>query len=84
MESIFTQASNNPLVAFTLLLLVILTLPPIFERLRLPGLVGLLFAGIVLGSNGLGLLDAKTESIKLLADIGKIYFCRGFFSRISS
>ncbi len=73
MESIFTQASNNPLVAFTLLLLVILTLPPIFERLRLPGLVGLLFAGIVLGSNGLGLLDAKSESMKLLADIGKIY-----------
>ncbi|MDJ0530926.1 MAG: cation:proton antiporter [Xenococcaceae cyanobacterium MO_207.B15] len=73
MESFLTQASNSPLVAFTLLLLVILTLPPIFERLRLPGLVGLLFAGIVLGSNGLGLLDAKSESMKLLADIGKIY-----------
>ncbi len=73
MESFLTQASNNPLVAFTLLLLVILTLPPIFERIKLPGLVGLLFAGIVLGSNGLGLLDAKSESMKLLADIGKIY-----------
>ncbi len=73
MESLLTQASNNPLVAFTLLLLVILTLPPVFERIRLPGLVGLLFAGIVLGSNGLGLLDAQSESMKLLADIGKIY-----------
>ena len=73
MESLLTQASNNPLVAFTLLLLVILTLPPIFERIRLPGLVGLLFAGIVLGSNGLGLLDAQSESMELLADIGKIY-----------
>ncbi|MDJ0679775.1 MAG: cation:proton antiporter [Xenococcaceae cyanobacterium MO_167.B52] len=73
MESLLTQASNNPLVAFTILLLVILILPPLFERLRLPGLVGLLFAGIVLGSNGLGLLDGKSESMKLLADIGKIY-----------
>ena len=73
MESLFTQASNNPLVSFTLLLLVILTLPPLFERIRLPGLVGLLFAGVVLGSNGLGLLDSKSESIELLADIGKIY-----------
>ncbi|HHP7232539.1 MAG TPA: cation:proton antiporter [Xenococcaceae cyanobacterium] len=73
MESLLAQASNNPLLTFTLLLLVILTLPPIFERLRLPGLVGLLFAGMVLGSNGLGLLDAKSESMKLLADIGKIY-----------
>ena len=73
MPSFLTQASNNPLVAFTLLLLVILTLPPLFERLRLPGLVGLLFAGIILGSNGLGLLDAESESMILLADIGKIY-----------
>lgn len=73
MESILTQASNNPLVSFTLLLLVILTLPPLFERIKLPGLVGLLFAGVILGSNGLGLLDPESESIKLLADIGKIY-----------
>ncbi|VEP15411.1 Na(+)/H(+) antiporter NhaS5 [Hyella patelloides LEGE 07179] len=73
MESLLNQASNNPLVSFTLLLLVILTLPPLFERIKLPGLVGLLFAGVVLGSNGLGLLDSESESIKLLADIGKIY-----------
>ena len=64
---------TNPLLTFTLLLLVVLTLPPIFERLKLPGLVGLLFAGVILGSNGLGLLDAKSETMKLLSDIGKIY-----------
>ena len=64
---------TNPLLTFTLLLLVALTLPPIFERIKLPGLVGLLFAGVVLGSNGLGLLDAKSETMKLLSDIGKIY-----------
>jgi Kef-type K+ transport system membrane component KefB/nucleotide-binding universal stress UspA family protein len=73
MESLLAQASNNPLLSFTILLLVILTLPPIFERLKLPGLVGLLFAGVVLGSNGLGVLNPESESIKLLADIGKIY-----------
>lgn len=64
---------TNPLLTFTLLLLVALILPPIFERIRLPGLVGLLFAGVVLGTNGLGLLDAKSETMKLLSDIGKIY-----------
>ena len=64
---------TNPLLTFTLLLLVALTLPPIFERIKLPGLVGLLFAGVILGSNGLGLLDAKSETMKLLSDIGKIY-----------
>ncbi|MGP1385605.1 MAG: cation:proton antiporter domain-containing protein [Thainema sp.] len=64
---------NSPLISFTILLLVILTVPPIFERLRLPGLVGLLFAGVVLGSDGLGLLDPDSETTKLLSDIGKIY-----------
>lgn len=64
---------SSPIAAFTLLLLVILTVPPIFERLRLPGLVGLLFAGVLLGADGLGLLNAENEAIKLLTDIGKIY-----------
>ncbi|GAB4235428.1 MAG: cation:proton antiporter [Stanieria sp.] len=73
MEQNFAQFITSPIVAFTLLLLVILTLPPIFEKLRLPGLVGLLFAGVILGSDGLGLLDPKSETIKLLSDIGKIY-----------
>lgn len=64
---------ESPLLAFTLLLLVILVIPPIFERLRLPGLVGLLVAGIGLGSHGLGLLDHDSETMALLSDIGKIY-----------
>jgi Kef-type K+ transport system membrane component KefB len=41
--------TDSPIVAFTILLTVIFTVPPIFERLRLPGLVGLLVAGVVLG-----------------------------------
>ncbi|MEM1170977.1 MAG: cation:proton antiporter [Cyanobacteria bacterium P01_H01_bin.35] len=65
--------SQNPIFTFTILLLVILTLPPLFERLRLPGLVGLLVAGIVLGGDGLKLLDPETETMKLLSDIGKVY-----------
>ncbi|NEP55748.1 MAG: universal stress protein [Symploca sp. SIO2G7] len=64
---------DSPIVTFTILLLVILAIPPWFERLRLPGLVGLLIAGIALGNNGLQLLDADSEVIKLLSDIGKIY-----------
>lgn len=64
---------DSPLVAFTILLLVILTLPPIFERFRLPGLVGLLFAGMILGPDGLKLLDPGSDVMKLLSDIGKIY-----------
>jgi Kef-type K+ transport system membrane component KefB/nucleotide-binding universal stress UspA family protein len=65
--------TDSPLIAFTILLTVIFTVPPIFERLRLPGLVGLLLAGIVLGQNGLKLLDSESETMNLLSDIGKLY-----------
>ncbi|MBD2205237.1 cation:proton antiporter [Calothrix sp. FACHB-1219] len=64
---------NSPIIAFTILLAVILTVPPIFERLRLPGLVGLLVAGVILGQNGLKLLNSESETINLLSEIGKIY-----------
>jgi Kef-type K+ transport system membrane component KefB/nucleotide-binding universal stress UspA family protein len=73
MENILAYLSASPLVGFTILLLVILVVPPLFERIRLPGLVGLLVAGVVLGADGLGVLDAQSEAMKLLSDIGKIY-----------
>ncbi|GAX36595.1 cation:proton antiporter domain-containing protein [Nodularia sp. NIES-3585] len=70
------MASNlldSPIIQFTILLTVIFTVPPIFERLRIPGLVGLLVAGVVLGQNGLKFLDTNSETVKLLSDIGKVY-----------
>jgi Kef-type K+ transport system membrane component KefB/nucleotide-binding universal stress UspA family protein len=65
--------AENPIVTFTILLIVILTVPPLFEKLRLPGLVGLLVAGVILGQNGLKLLNSETETMKLLSEIGKVY-----------
>ncbi|MBE9078220.1 cation:proton antiporter [Romeria aff. gracilis LEGE 07310] len=64
---------GSPVSIFTLMLLASLLIPPIFERLRLPGLVGLLAAGVLLGPSGLQLLDPKAETVVLLSDIGKIY-----------
>lgn len=64
---------DSPIIAFTVLLAAILVVPPLFERLRLPGLVGLLVAGVILGQSGLKLLDSESDTIKLLSDIGKIY-----------
>ena len=73
MEGLLNQVSDSPIVAFTVLLMVTLTIPPLFERLRLPGLVGLLAAGVLLGPSALGLLSPDGEIEKLLSDIGKIY-----------
>lgn len=63
----------KPITTFVLLLAIVLIIPPIFERLRLPGLIGLLMAGVLFGSSGLGWLSADTDTMKLFSEIGKIY-----------
>lgn len=63
----------EPIVSFALLLAVILIVPLCFERIKLPGLLGLLAAGVVLGQNGLHLLSTESETMKLLSDIGLVY-----------
>lgn len=64
---------KEPIVPFAILLVVILVVPIMFERIRLPGLVGLLVAGVVLGPNGLQLLENESETMELLSDIGLVY-----------
>ncbi|MEH2408008.1 cation:proton antiporter domain-containing protein [Nostoc sp.] len=64
---------KEPIVPFAILLVVILVIPIIFERLRLPGLVGLVFSGLVLGPSGWNLLQSDSPMINLLSDIGLIY-----------
>ncbi|KKJ01001.1 cation:proton antiporter domain-containing protein [Prochlorothrix hollandica] len=73
MSALIHGLPDSPIVGFTALLLAILTVPPLVERLRLPGLVGLLAAGIMLGGNGLGLISSDDAGMALLSDIGKIY-----------
>ncbi len=73
MEFILHFLQEEPIVSFALLLAVILVVPIVFERLQLPGLIGLLLAGVVLGPNGLKLLHNEAETMKLLSDIGLLY-----------
>jgi Kef-type K+ transport system membrane component KefB len=72
-EPVSQVFGKEPIVPFALLLVVILVVPILFERLRLPGLVGLLAAGVVLGPHGLNLLQNESETMKLLSDIGLVY-----------
>ncbi len=68
-----SETLRSPTATFVLLLAISLLIPPVFERLKLPGLVGLLMAGVLFGGSGLGWLDPGSETMKLLSDIGKIY-----------
>ncbi|MEH2404243.1 cation:proton antiporter domain-containing protein [Nostoc sp.] len=64
---------KEPIVPFAILLVVILIIPIIFERLKLPVLVGLVFSGVVLGPSGWNLFQSDSPLINLLSDIGLIY-----------
>ncbi|MEH2063925.1 MAG: cation:proton antiporter [Nostoc sp.] len=64
---------KEPIVPFAILLVVILVIPILFDRLRLPGLVGLVFSGLVLGPSGWNLFQPDSPMINLLSDIGLIY-----------
>ena len=67
------ETLRSPVTTFVLLLAIVLAVPPIFERLKLPGLVGLLAAGVLFGGSGLGWLKTDSETMKLFSEIGKIY-----------
>ena len=63
---------NDPVAVFLLILAIMLVAPLLFERLRLPGIVGLIIAGVVVGPKGLGLLE-RSSNIILLGTIGLLF-----------
>ncbi|QVL54433.1 MAG: cation:proton antiporter [Cyanobium sp. M30B3] len=61
------------MATFALVLGLSVLVPPLVRRLRLPDLVGLLLAGVLIGPHGLGWLRSESETIRLLSDVGVIY-----------
>jgi Kef-type K+ transport system membrane component KefB len=63
---------SNPVHIFALVSLIILLVPIILVKLRLPGTVGLILAGAFVGPHGLNIID-KDDSIILFGTVGIIY-----------
>jgi Kef-type K+ transport system membrane component KefB len=63
----------TPLVWNLLLLLIVIAIGPfVAERLRLPGILGLLLGGFLIGPTGLDLLHTTTE-VEALGSVGLLY-----------
>ena len=58
---------------FLVLFLVVIIGPPLMQRARIPGLVGLLLGGLVIGPHGLGLIDPGSTTIPDLGSVGLLY-----------
>ncbi len=63
---------KDPVVIFTLVLLIILLSPVIFRKLRIPGIIGLILAGVIVGPHGFNLL-LRDSSIVLFGTVGLLY-----------
>ncbi|MCH8559037.1 MAG: cation:proton antiporter [Balneolia bacterium] len=64
--------SSEPVLTFGLLLLIILIVPILFQKAKLPGIVGLLLAGTIVGPKGLGFIEAAGV-IDVLGKVGLLY-----------
>ncbi|MEA5579330.1 cation:proton antiporter [Anabaena sp. UHCC 0451] len=63
---------KEPVPVFLTILGIMLIAPLLFEKIRLPGIVGLILAGVIVGPHGLGLL-ARDSTIVLLGTVGLLF-----------
>lgn len=63
---------KDPVAVFLVLIALLLVTPLVFERLRLPGIVGLIISGVVVGPYGLNLLE-RDKTIVLLGTVGLLF-----------
>ncbi len=66
-----TQA-RDPVAVFLIMVAVMLVMPLLFERLKLPGIIGLILAGVAIGPHGFALLE-RDRTMILLGTVGVIF-----------
>ena len=63
---------QEPVAFFLLIMSIILITPLLSERLRLPGMIGIIIGGMLIGPHGFHLIEAG-DRIEFLATIGLVY-----------
>ncbi|HJZ54428.1 MAG TPA: cation:proton antiporter [Gemmataceae bacterium] len=61
-----------PLARFCVAMLIFFTIPPLCRRVRLPAVVGLLAAGLVIGPFCLGVAPKHGKTVSFIAELGKL------------
>jgi Kef-type K+ transport system membrane component KefB len=79
-ESLRSHAIALPTLAkFAIAMAIIVCVPRLSRRVRIPAVVGLLFAGIAIGPHGLDVIGTNRPIADFFADLGKLLlmFCAG-------
>jgi Kef-type K+ transport system membrane component KefB len=74
MESLFHQKLpfDNPVLGMSIVLFIIFLAPLIFRKLRIPGIVGLILAGVAIGQHGFNVVS-PTIGLPTFSTIGLLY-----------
>ena len=67
------KSPTGPAWEFLVLFLVVIIGPPLLEHARLPGIIGLLLGGYVIGPHGLNLIGAGNTTVPELGQLGLLY-----------
>src|SRR5688572_24047770 len=68
----FDLPLRNPVIIFSLVLFIILFAPILFNKIKVPHIIGLILAGVIVGPYGLNLLR-RDSSIVLFGTVGLMY-----------
>lgn len=68
----FETPLDNSVLVFSLILFIILLAPILLKIIRVPGIIGLILSGVIIGPYGLNIL-ARTSAINLFSTIGLLY-----------
>ena len=72
LTDIFNLPLEDPLLIFSVVLAIILFAPILFNKIKIPHIVGMILAGMILGPNGINLLS-HDSSFELFGKVGIIY-----------
>lgn len=68
----FDLPLKNPVLIFSLVLFIILLSPILLRRLNIPGIIGLIISGVIIGPHGFNILE-KNSAVDLFSTIGLLY-----------
>lgn len=68
----FELPLKNPVLIFSLILLIILLSPIILKRFNIPGIIGLIISGVIIGPYGFNILE-RNSAVNLFSTIGILY-----------
>lgn len=68
----FSLPLTNPVIIFSLMLFIILFAPILLNKVKIPHIIGLIIAGVIIGPYGLNLM-MRDSSIVLFGTVGLLY-----------